>query len=65
MHQPPLYYAASAVLLDAGGLSVSDNDAAFLLRTVNGVVGWFIAGWCCFACDCCLRTILLPKRRDC
>ena len=39
MHQPPLYYAVSALLLDAGSLTVTDNDATSLLRTVNGVVG--------------------------
>jgi tetratricopeptide (TPR) repeat protein len=49
MHQPPLYYAASAMLLDACSLSVPDNDAAFVLRAVNGVVG-LIHCWLALLC---------------
>jgi tetratricopeptide (TPR) repeat protein len=50
MHQPPLYYAGSALVLSACGLSVPDDNAAFALRAVNGVVGlihcWL--AWLCF-----------------
>jgi 4-amino-4-deoxy-L-arabinose transferase-like glycosyltransferase len=56
MYQPPLYYAASAMLLDACGLSVPDNGAAFLMRTVNGVVGLVH----CWLALLCLR-LLFPK----
>jgi tetratricopeptide (TPR) repeat protein len=49
MHQPPLYYAASAMLLDACSLSVPDNDAAFVLRAVNGVAG-LIHCWLALLC---------------
>jgi 4-amino-4-deoxy-L-arabinose transferase-like glycosyltransferase len=56
MYQPPLYYAASAMLLDACSLSVPDNDAAFLLRTVNGVVGLVH----CWLALLCLR-LLFPE----
>jgi tetratricopeptide (TPR) repeat protein len=56
MHQPPLYYAASAMLLDAGSLSVPDNDAAVLLRTVNGIVGLVH----CWLALLCLR-LLFPE----
>ena len=49
MHQPPLYYAVSAMLLDACSLSVPDNDAAFALRAVNGVVG-LIHCWLALLC---------------
>jgi Flp pilus assembly protein TadD len=56
MYQPPLYYAASAMLLDACGLSASDNDAAILMRTVNGVVGLVH----CWLALLCLR-LLFPE----
>lgn len=56
MHQPPLYYAASAMLLDACSLSVPDNDAAFALRAVNGVVGLIH----CWLALLCLR-LLFPE----
>jgi len=56
MHQPPLYYAASAMLLDACSLSVPENDAAFLLRTVNGIVGLVH----CWLALLCLR-LLFPE----
>jgi Tfp pilus assembly protein PilF len=50
MHQPPLYYAGSALVLSACGLSVPDDNAAFALQAVNGVVGlihcWL--AWLCF-----------------
>ena len=49
MHQPPLYYAASAMLLDACSFSAPDNDAAFVLRAVNGVVG-LIHCWLALLC---------------
>jgi tetratricopeptide (TPR) repeat protein len=49
MHQPPLYYAASTMLLDAGGLSVPDENATFVLRVENGVVG-LIHCWLVLLC---------------
>jgi Flp pilus assembly protein TadD len=39
MFQPPLYYLASAMVLDVCGRSVGDADAVFYLRAVNGVIG--------------------------
>jgi Flp pilus assembly protein TadD len=56
MYQPPLYYATSAMLLDACSLSVPENDAAFLLRTVNGIVGLVH----CWLALLCLR-LLFPE----
>ncbi len=56
MHQPPLYYAVSAMVLDAGSLSVPENDAACLLRTVNGIVGLVH----CWLALLCLR-LLFPE----
>jgi Tfp pilus assembly protein PilF/4-amino-4-deoxy-L-arabinose transferase-like glycosyltransferase len=49
MHQPPLYYAGSALVLSACGLSVPDDNAAFALRAVNGVVG-LIHCWLALLC---------------
>jgi Tfp pilus assembly protein PilF len=49
MHQPPLYYAGSALVLSACGLSVADDNAAFALRAVNGVVG-LIHCWLALLC---------------
>ena len=49
MHQPPLYYAASALLLGACGRSVGDQDAVYYLRAVNGVVG-LLHCWLVFLC---------------
>ena len=39
MFQPPLYYLASALVLDVCGRSVGDEDAVYFLRAVNGVIG--------------------------
>ena len=49
MHQPPLYYLASALLLDICGRSVGDGDAVYFLRAVNGVVG-LLHCWLVFLC---------------
>ncbi len=54
--QPPLYYAASAMLLDICGLSVPDDDAAFVLRGVNGAIG-LIHCWLALLCF----RLLFPK----
>ncbi len=59
MYQPPLYYAASAMLLDACGLSVPANDATFLMRTVNGVAGLVH----CWLALLCLRLLFPGKSR--
>jgi tetratricopeptide (TPR) repeat protein len=56
MHQPPLYYDASAMLLDACGLSVPEDEAAVLLRTINGIVGLVH----CWLALLCLR-LLFPE----
>ncbi|MGD0745858.1 MAG: glycosyltransferase family 39 protein [Verrucomicrobiota bacterium] len=57
MHQPPLYYLFSAALLDVCGYSVPDDDAAFVLRGVNGAVG-LIHCWLALLCF----RLLFPKR---
>jgi hypothetical protein len=49
MHQPPLYYLASVLVLDIWGRSVGDEDAVYFLRTVNGVVG-MLHCWLVFLC---------------
>ncbi|MGA2787245.1 MAG: tetratricopeptide repeat protein [Verrucomicrobiota bacterium] len=56
MHQPPLYYVASAMVLDAGNLSLPDDDATLLLRTVNGIIGLVH----CWLALLCLR-LLFPE----
>jgi 4-amino-4-deoxy-L-arabinose transferase-like glycosyltransferase len=56
MYQPPMYYAASAFLLNVVGVSVAENDASFLLRSVNCAVG--LAQ--CWLALLCLR-LLFPK----
>ena len=56
MYQPPLYYLCSAILLDVCGLSVPDDHAAFVLRTMNGVAG-LIHCWLAFLCF----RLLFPK----
>ena len=56
MHQPPLYYAASAMLLNACNLSAPDDKATFLMRAVNGVVGLVH----CWLVLLCLR-LLFPE----
>ena len=53
MHQPPLYYAGSALLLKAFGLSVADENSAMLLRAVNGIVG-LAHCWLALLCLRCL-----------
>ena len=49
MFQPPLYYLASALVLEGCGLSVGDEDAVYFLRAVNGVIGllWCWVVWLC------------------
>jgi len=56
MHQPPFYYLISATLLDVCGLSVTDDDAAFVLRGVNGTVG-LVHCWLALLCF----RLLFPK----
>ena len=53
MFQPPLYYLASALVLDACGRSVADEDAVFYLRAVNGVIGLLH----CWVILLCLRLL--------
>ena len=49
MFQPPLYYLASALVLDGCGRSVGDEDAVYFLRAVNGVIG-LLHCWVVFLC---------------
>jgi hypothetical protein len=56
MYQPPLYYAAGALLLNATGHSVDDGKGTILLRAVNGVVGLVH----CWLVLLCLR-LLFPE----
>jgi hypothetical protein len=56
MYQPPLYYAASALLLNAVGLSAEENDGLSALRTVNCIVGLVH----CWLALLCLR-LLFPE----
>jgi Flp pilus assembly protein TadD len=53
MFQPPLYYLASALVLDGCGRSVGDEDAALFLRAVNGVIGLLH----CWVVLLCLRLL--------
>jgi tetratricopeptide (TPR) repeat protein len=53
MHQPPLYYLVSALVLDIWGRSVGDGNAVYLLRVVNGVVGLLH----CWLVLLCLRLV--------
>jgi len=53
MYQPPLYYLASALVLDGCGRSVGEEDAAFYLRAVNGVIGLLH----CWVVLLCLRLL--------
>ena len=57
MYQPPLYYAASATLLNAVGLSTDENDGLSALRSVNCIVGLVH----CWLALLCLR-LLFPSR---
>ena len=59
MHQPPLYYAIGAFLLDAVGHSRADEEATLALRAINGVAG-LIACWLVLKC---LR-LLFPRQRE-
>jgi tetratricopeptide (TPR) repeat protein len=56
MYQPPLYYAGNALLLEVCGLWVPDDDATFVLRSVNGVIG-LIHCWLALLCF----RLLFPK----
>ena len=49
MYQPPLYYAISASLLNAVGLSVDENDGLSALRSVNCIVG-LVHCWLALLC---------------
>ncbi len=49
MFQPPLYYLASTLVLDGCGRFVGDEDAVYLLRAVNGVIG-LLHCWLVFLC---------------
>jgi tetratricopeptide (TPR) repeat protein len=53
MNQPPLYYAAAALLLDICGRSAGDGDAVYFLRAVNGAVGLLH----CWVVLLCLRLL--------
>jgi 4-amino-4-deoxy-L-arabinose transferase-like glycosyltransferase len=53
MFQPPLYYLTSALVLDACGRSVVDEDAGYFLRAVNGVIGLLH----CWVILLCLRLL--------
>ena len=53
MYQPPLYYAGSALLLGVCGLSLPDDAAVLLARTVNGVAGLLN----CWLALLCLRRL--------
>ena len=53
MYQPPLYYVASALVLDICGRSVGDEDAVYFLRAVNGVIGLLH----CWVVLLCLRLL--------
>ena len=53
MYQPPLYYLASALVLDGCGRSVGDADAVYFLRAVNGVIGLLH----CWVVLLCLRLL--------
>jgi tetratricopeptide (TPR) repeat protein len=53
MYQPPLYYLASALLLDICGRSVGDEEAVYCLRAVNGVIGLLH----CWLALLCLRLL--------
>lgn len=39
MHQPPLYYLVSALLMDVLGFSAGTDNAVMPLRAINGVIG--------------------------
>jgi 4-amino-4-deoxy-L-arabinose transferase-like glycosyltransferase len=39
MHQPPLYYLVSALLMDELGFSAGKDNAVMPLRAINGVIG--------------------------
>jgi tetratricopeptide (TPR) repeat protein len=56
MYQPPLYYAISASLLNAVGLSADENDGLSALRGVNCIVGLVH----CWLALLCLR-LLFPE----
>jgi tetratricopeptide (TPR) repeat protein len=49
MYQPPLYYAGSALVLEACKLSLPDDRARLLARLVNGVAG-LIQCWLALLC---------------
>jgi Flp pilus assembly protein TadD len=56
MHQPPLYYATSALATAVVGLSVQDDSAALVLRCINGLIGLIH----CWLVMLCLR-LLFPS----
>jgi len=56
MHQPPLYYAASALLLGLFDLSPKDPPGCLVLHAVNGVFGLVQ----CYLLFLCLR-LLFPQ----
>ena len=59
MFQPPLYYLTSALVLDACGRLVGDQDAAYFLRAVNGVIGLLH----CWVVLLCLRLLFWQNIR--
>ena len=65
MYQPPLYYLTSALVLDGCGRSVGDEDAAFYLRAVNGVIG-LLHCWVVLLClRCCFGETSRRKQPAC
>jgi tetratricopeptide (TPR) repeat protein len=59
MYQPPLYYAAGALLLSGFGYAMAEDNAVILLRSINGVAALVH----CWLALLCLR-LLFPKNID-
>jgi tetratricopeptide (TPR) repeat protein len=56
MHQPPLYYLGSAMLMNICGFTAGQDESVIPLRAVNGVLGLIH----CWLALLCLR-LLFPK----
>ena len=56
MHQPPLYYLGSAMLMNICGFSAGKDESVIPLRTVNGILG-LIHCWLALLCF----RLLFPK----
>jgi 4-amino-4-deoxy-L-arabinose transferase-like glycosyltransferase len=56
MHQPPLYYLGSTMLMNICGFSAGKDEAVIPLRAVNGILGLIH----CWLALLCLR-LLFPK----